>query len=102
MWHKTLTVDGEFHWIAGVITEIIEHMTDERPLVVTCHFNYSENGASIIELNSVAECNLRAVVQPDKRREGSRGGAGQTDRAVELWQVCAVGSYHNIGDMRYG
>ncbi|KAF3839305.1 hypothetical protein F7725_018022 [Dissostichus mawsoni] len=49
-------------------------------------------GSSISDLNSVTSCNLRAAVQPEERERGSRGGAGQTDGAVELHQLCAAGA----------
>lgn len=42
-----------------------------------CHINYRETRASISELN------LKAAVQPEERGVGSRGRAGQTDRAFE-------------------
>ncbi|KAI9515307.1 hypothetical protein NQZ68_026039, partial [Dissostichus eleginoides] len=33
-----------------------------------------------------------AAVQPEERERGSRGGAGQTDGAAELLQLCAAGA----------
>ncbi len=67
-----------------MVTEIIEHMTNEWSLVIAGHVNYNENGAFISELNSVTDCNLRGVVQPEERGERSRRGAGQADGAAEL------------------
>ena len=77
-------------------------MTPERSLVIAGHVDYSEGGASIGELNSVTCCNFRAAVQPEERRGGSRGGAGQTDGAAELHQVCAAGSYDYVRDRHCG
>lgn len=77
-------------------------MTYEWALVVAGHVDYRENGAPVGELDSVAGCDLRTAVQPEEREVRSRGGAGQTDGASRLRQVCGVGSYHNIGDFRCG
>lgn len=57
-----LRADIELHGMAGVITEIIERVAHERPLVAACHIDYSENRASISDLNSGAGGNLRAAV----------------------------------------
>lgn len=65
-------------------------MTYEWALVVAGHVDYRENGAPVGELDSVAGCDLRTAVQPEEREVRSRGGAGQTDGAVELHQVCAA------------
>ena len=77
-------------------------MTPEWSLVIAGHIDYSEGGAFISEVNSVTCCNFSAAVQPEESERGSRGGAGQTDGAVELHQVCAAGSYHYIGDCLCG
>lgn len=76
-------------------------MTRERSLVVACHINYGESGASISDVNPLAGCDLSAAVQPEEGRERSRGGAGQTDGAVEFQQLCGARRYYNIGDIRY-
>ncbi len=96
--YYVLTADGEVYWITGAIADRIGHTTLEWSLVIAGHTEYSESGASISELNSVTGCNLRAAVHPEERERGSRGGAGQMDRAAELRQVCVVGSYHHTGD----
>ena len=77
-------------------------MTPEWSLVIAGHIDYSEGGAFISEVNSVTCCNFSVAVQPEESERGSRGGAGQTDGAVELHQVCAAGSYHYIGDCLCG
>lgn len=77
-------------------------MTPEWSLVIAGYIDYSESGSSISELNSVTGCNYKAAVQPEERGGGSRGGAGQTDRAAELHHICGVGSYHNIGNSLCG
>ncbi|TNN52149.1 hypothetical protein EYF80_037631 [Liparis tanakae] len=82
-----LTVDGEVYWITGAIADGIKHRAPEGSLVVTSHIDYRESGASVSELNSLTGCDLRAAVEPGERGRGSRGGAGQTDGAVELHQV---------------
>ncbi len=76
--------------MADSTTDTIRHVAPERSLVVACHIEYSESGASISELNSVTGCNLRAAVHPEERERGARGGAGQTDRAAELEQDSVV------------
>ena len=77
-------------------------MTPESFLIIAGHFDYSEGGASISELQSVTCSNFSAAVQPEESERASRGRAGQTDGAVELHQVCAAGSYHYIGDWPCG
>lgn len=86
-WALWLTADEECHWIAGVITEIIKHTTHERSLVVACHINYGESGASVADVNSVAGCDLRAAVQPEERQSRSRARAGQTRDGAPVFGV---------------
>ena len=85
-------------WLADFTSDTIGHVAPERPLVIPGHINLSESGASISELNSVTLCNLSAAVHPEERERGSRGGAGQTDRAAELKEVCVVWSHHHTRD----
>lgn len=59
--------------------------------VITCRIDPSG------ELNSVAGCDLRAAVHPAEREGRPRGGAGQTDRAAELHQVCVARINLDIG-----
>ena len=91
-------MDGEGYWITGFSAHKIGHMTHKWSLVIAGHVDYREGGASIGELNSVALCNLRAAVQPEERRGGSRGGAGQTDGATAgLQDVCGAGIHLHVG-----
>lgn len=73
-----LTDDGQVYLITGAVTDSIKHMTAEWSLVIAGHIDYSESRVSISELNSVADCNLRAVVHPEEREGRPRG-----DRACE-------------------
>lgn len=86
-WALWLTADEECHWIAGVITEIIEHTAHERSLVVACHINYGESGASVADVNSVAGCDLRTVVQPEERWSRSKASTGQTRGGAPVFGV---------------
>lgn len=73
-----------FTGLAGVITEIIGHMTHEWPLVVVGHINYGNSRTSIREPNPLAGRDLGAAVQPQGGREGQRGREGQADTVPEL------------------
>lgn len=61
-------------------------MTPEGSLVEAGHVD-DEGGSSVVDVNSVADGNLGAAVQPEEGEGGARGGAGQTDGAVGLHQV---------------
>lgn len=86
-----LTADGKGHRIAGAVTDSVGHVTSKRPLVIAGHGGDGERVAFVAELNSVAGRDIGAAVHPTEGDGRSERRAGQTDGAVELHQVCAVG-----------
>lgn len=70
-----LTADDEAHRIAGAVTDRIKRATPERSLVVAGHVDDDEGGSLIGDVNSVADRDLRAAVQPEEG-EGGAGGDG--------------------------
>ena len=97
--YRWLTVDGYVKRLADVITDKVGHIASPWTLVIAGHIDYGESGASITKLDIVTGCDLRAAFQPMVGGGGARGGgAGQTDRAVELHYIWGTGFNYNIGD----
>ena len=84
------------------MTDRVGHIACPGTLVIAGHIDYGESGASITKLDIVTGCDLRAAFQPMVGGGGARGGAGQTDRAVELHYIWGTGFNYNIGDLLCG